>query len=146
MIESSEEYKNFCERVERHLTEQDKALLALQMAEKVQDNEISSLRASRHEHGNWLNRHNLEIQGLQLENSRFDNNLNTVFNRLEAIDLHIKGQEIKIVTLIAELKENFTAQINTLRSDQRQTTWIVGLIVCIIVFVAKSLTPKLLGF
>ena len=40
-------------------------LLAVELCVKGHDGEIASLRASRHEYGNWLNRHNLEINALQ---------------------------------------------------------------------------------
>jgi uncharacterized coiled-coil protein SlyX len=52
-------------RIRQHAEDCDRRLLVLETKSEFQDGEVSSLRASRHEHGNWLNRHNLEIDAMQ---------------------------------------------------------------------------------
>ena len=144
------------EDCEKKFAELDKIILSLQMEHKVFDTEIASLRASRHEYGNWLNRHNLEVQGLQLENAKMSNNLQVLFDKVDKIDLDINKQEVGMITQFATLKAEFNTQLvtikaeftkeaNQLRSDLRQNSWAVALIVGILVAFGKAALSKL-GF
>ena len=49
----------------RHAEDCDRRLLVLETNSKVYEGEVASLRSTRHEHSNWLNRHNLEINAIQ---------------------------------------------------------------------------------
>jgi chromosome segregation ATPase len=109
----------------------DKRLTALEMTKEVHEAEISSLRASRHEYGNWLNRHNLEISELNLQRTQISSTINVLSVKIDKLETDINSIQISMIQQMALLK-----------SDLRQTMWIVSLLVGILVFFGRGIAAK----
>lgn len=106
----------------------DRRILELEMQVKVHQSEIDSLRASRHEYGNWLNRHNLEIKEVELKYL----NLNSAYDDMrETLN--------KIVGDLNQLQRSIITQFASVKSDVRQAMWVISLIAGLIIFGAKAL-------
>lgn len=117
------------ERQDARLSEHDRRLLALETSAKVAEGEIVKLAASSHEKANWLNRHNLEIAELQMKAQHAA----IVAGRVDGLEGNLAKLHLELVSQLAQL-----------RSDLRQNTWAVSVIVGIIVVVGRALADKFL--
>lgn len=106
-------------------------LITIKSSLEVIKDEISSLRASRHEYGNWLNRHNLEIAELNLQRTQISATITVLSGKIDKLEADINTIQITIIQQMAALK-----------SDLRQTMWIVSLLVGIIVFFGRGIATK----
>jgi chromosome segregation ATPase len=106
-------------------------IITMKSSIEVIKDEISSLRASRHEYGNWLNRHNLEISELNLQRTQISGTITVLSAKIDKLETDINTIQITIIQ-----------QIATLKSDLRQTMWIVSLLVGVLVFSARALASK----
>lgn len=74
---------------DHHDCECDRRLLVLEGWRAVIDGEVNSLRSSRHEYGNWLNRHNLEINQMQYQNVNFSEGLKSNTDATKQLSLQV---------------------------------------------------------
>jgi hypothetical protein len=109
----------------------DRRVLQLETIAKVMESEVASLRATRHEHSNWLNRHNLEISASQMKVTELVGLIANTSDKVSAIE-----KELQVMS------RDITAQINGLKSDLRQTMWVVSVIVGVVVFVGRAIASK----
>jgi hypothetical protein len=108
----------------RHADDCDRRLLGLEAKAEFQSGELASLRSSRHEYGNLLQTHTLEIRSIQQSLSEVH------LRRIHDIE---KAQlDMKII--MTKLGEALGAVI----SDQKVLAWKVGAIIGLIVFAATQ--------
>jgi hypothetical protein len=93
------------------------------------DGEIASLRSSRHEHGNWLNRHNLEISA--------------VSQRLEELFMQRLTATEKGLFEVRTIQEEHGKAISSLVSDMKVLAWKIGVILAVLVFLANQLASRI---
>jgi hypothetical protein len=107
----------------------DDRVLLLETAAKVTEGELGSLRASRQEFGNWLNRHNLEINALS--------------QRLEELYMQRLSAAEKTLSEVRAVQALHATALDTLAADAKLLAWKIGSILAGIVFVANQLANRI---
>ena len=133
--------QDFCTSCKEH----ERRLLQLENNQKINGDEIASLRASRHEHSNWLNRHNLEINALLLQNKSNETFIAELSQESSAMHDKYHNLELKIIQSLSDLKNTFNDKVNGLKVEQRYSMLIIAILTGIVIFVAKALFTKWLG-
>lgn len=114
--------------VEQHSVDCDRRLLSLELGSKTVDGEISSLRATRHDFGNWLNRHNLEINEVKQSLKE------TLIQRLCSAEEEVEA--------VKELISKQSEAIATLTSENKLQGWKIGFVLGVFVFIAEQLAGR----
>lgn len=138
---------------EERLNEHEKRLLTLETLDKVTDGELMSLRASRHEFGNVLNRHSLEINELMLKGQNNNGQLVALLLKVGALEKDFTALQLSITTQLSTMAAEFTEQMTNankeheknlaiVRSDLRQTMWAVSILMAIITFALRTFATK----
>jgi chromosome segregation ATPase len=141
------------DEIKGQLTDCEKRILQLETSFEVGKAEIASLRASRHEHGNWLNRHNLEINELNTKLMQHSNSMNSLSEGMKGMELKLHEFQVKLISElssirasfnedIVQIQTHFDKELSNQKSDLRQTMWAVGLITSLIFFVMKAALAK----
>ena len=107
----------------------DERLQALEINAEIDSRELASLRASRHEQSNWLNRHNLEINELKtLLDVKYGQRITVLEGKVEEMD----KTQLEQTKLLITLRE-------TLQGER----WKIGGIIAVLVFVAQQLASHI---
>lgn len=86
--------------------------------------EIKKLRDGRREHAGWLNRHNLEIDQLQLRVGEIQ------ATRIAAVEADVQS--------ISNKHDALAAVVGSMASDMKTLSWKVGVIIGVFVFLAQQ--------
>lgn len=109
------------EHLRQHAEDCDRRLLSIEGEVRHISDDVSSLRATRHEYGNWLNRHNLE--------------LNTMDSKLGIVDREVVAMKVKV--------EEQGRAVVALSSDAKVLAWKIGVILAVLVFIANQAASRI---
>lgn len=121
-----------CDRHDQRISDHSSRIQMLETNAKVAESQLTLLSVGSHEKSNWLNRHNLEISEIKMKANNAENLAAVLTGKYDGLDNELTALNLQI-----------TQQLAQLRSDIRQNSWAVALIVSIIVAGGRAVMDKL---
>jgi len=117
------------ERLAEHSNDCDKRVSQTELLIRANESEINSLRASRHEHANWMSRLSGEIREV---NQRVG----------EIVNKRLCDVEAEITKVKLSITDQQTI-INELVADAKVSAWKIGFIIGALIFVLNQVASRI---